>query len=1161
MPPYKEAHSTSAQDKFYTSIYGLYQKAAASNNDAKLTIQRLKIDGWDVFLASGWTDANKNANVIFAKEKEMDARLGDFSRAVTNLYNLTYKQPQKSEADAKAAIDKLAQAYSGYLLAQANYLAEISKYDLSAGEMTLNAGLKLFDAATMVSMAFGIGEVGLAAKGLVSLGRKGAAVLLEGAASAEAKREALKAFQKGLAQTAKYFGKAFAEHMVKGGGISRAVKYSLLLSGAGIASQSIAMGRMNGIAQLSQKDMRGALKQMRSALAEMNTISAAEVVGKIDKSILEIDRQLASGKKSIDFAQYGEIIGEGILTALLFETGFGMMKASGAIAEKGTAFMKPAEIKAPAKLPKAASEKAVDIEAPKPEIKQKEKSSVQWLSRSEPEMAGARLSINPFFDPALYRAGKKPGAARQPSQVISSEIIKFETPEGHLKPGEAEKLSTDLAAFVQASRNELALQHKNPASQKELEALCTQATEMVWSRYGSSGDANLMVDALKVNGLDCDAGSYVIADMLAKFKVKASIAAVQGHAILKVEAGDALLYIETTARKEMTVYRSERELKEAYPVVYGEAQFGAENFITCFTRANAESTLGNHERAMQYYDRAIQMNPNFADGYSNRGVEKFNLGDKAGALADYNKAIEIDPQHAMAYYNRGEARLGIGEHAGAIEDLTLFLRYAKKEDPDAYFMRAKAKAATGDRSGATADCDRAIALKLETPDVYVLSGRLKVSAGKEGAMADFDRAIELDKGNASAYFERGKLRVMENDLQGAKTDLEASLKLDPKNQKASEYLNAVMEEIGSAQTGKVPAKAAVIGTAPAASEKPVMPSEELAYVSELKLRNIGLLNEVSHKVEEANILTGTKGVTENDISIVVTGSHGRLEKGLGQESPFEIMIFHNGVDKVELGIIVKHLTEMRGGNEPLFDPKIEVKDMHDPFLSRYAMNANVISPQRTLEGWRIFGSEPLFKSAREKVANELLDPQLEIRGYVKKMKKGFAQSLYGTQEWGKSTIIHLDFEKGEGYFEPLGVKARSAAFKYSGIRYTQFSMLQGLFEAGDASKGLLLDLALQSPSNIAERVLFWEREGVFNTRKIDPGKVANTYGYLLNLQHGVELDADIFFKAGGSKYTFELDKEELLKRLGGLKVTFSDRFMLRGGWFLDNVDPKYGGKE
>jgi tetratricopeptide (TPR) repeat protein len=32
---------------------------------------------------------------------------------------------------------------------------------------------------------------------------------------------------------------------------------------------------------------------------------------------------------------------------------------------------------------------------------------------------------------------------------------------------------------------------------------------------------------------------------------------------------------------------------------------------------------------------------------------KSDLGDNKGAIADYTKAIEVNPQYAEAYYNRG----------------------------------------------------------------------------------------------------------------------------------------------------------------------------------------------------------------------------------------------------------------------------------------------------------------------------------------------------------------------------------------------------------------------------------------------------------------------------------------------------------------------------
>lgn len=37
----------------------------------------------------------------------------------------------------------------------------------------------------------------------------------------------------------------------------------------------------------------------------------------------------------------------------------------------------------------------------------------------------------------------------------------------------------------------------------------------------------------------------------------------------------------------------------------------------------------------------------------NQGVANYNSGDYEQAMADYNKAVELDPDYALAYYNRG----------------------------------------------------------------------------------------------------------------------------------------------------------------------------------------------------------------------------------------------------------------------------------------------------------------------------------------------------------------------------------------------------------------------------------------------------------------------------------------------------------------------------
>ena len=48
--------------------------------------------------------------------------------------------------------------------------------------------------------------------------------------------------------------------------------------------------------------------------------------------------------------------------------------------------------------------------------------------------------------------------------------------------------------------------------------------------------------------------------------------------------------------------------------------------------------------------------------YFNQGVEKYDAGNYQGAIADWSKVIEIDPQNAIAYSNRGIAKYDLQDY-------------------------------------------------------------------------------------------------------------------------------------------------------------------------------------------------------------------------------------------------------------------------------------------------------------------------------------------------------------------------------------------------------------------------------------------------------------------------------------------------------------------
>ncbi|MDA0242139.1 MAG: tetratricopeptide repeat protein, partial [Chloroflexi bacterium] len=85
-------------------------------------------------------------------------------------------------------------------------------------------------------------------------------------------------------------------------------------------------------------------------------------------------------------------------------------------------------------------------------------------------------------------------------------------------------------------------------------------------------------------------------------------------------------------------------------------------------RGGAYYYLGEYEQAFADYGRALELNPQFAEAFGNRGVAYADLGGYEQAFADYGRALEINPQFAEAFNNRGNAYSDLGEYKQALAD-------------------------------------------------------------------------------------------------------------------------------------------------------------------------------------------------------------------------------------------------------------------------------------------------------------------------------------------------------------------------------------------------------------------------------------------------------------------------------------------------------------
>ncbi len=78
---------------------------------------------------------------------------------------------------------------------------------------------------------------------------------------------------------------------------------------------------------------------------------------------------------------------------------------------------------------------------------------------------------------------------------------------------------------------------------------------------------------------------------------------------------------------------------------------------------------GDYEGAIEMFNQAIELKPDFSYAYNNRGYAKLKLGDFKGARKDINKALALDPENSYAYKTLAQLLLAESKNDAACENL------------------------------------------------------------------------------------------------------------------------------------------------------------------------------------------------------------------------------------------------------------------------------------------------------------------------------------------------------------------------------------------------------------------------------------------------------------------------------------------------------------
>lgn len=230
-----------------------------------------------------------------------------------------------------------------------------------------------------------------------------------------------------------------------------------------------------------------------------------------------------------------------------------------------------------------------------------------------------------------------------------------------------------------------------------------------------------------------------------------------------------------------------------------------------YDRGVTYATAGNFNQAIGYFNKAIELKPDYADAWGGRGMSYSSKGDFDQALSDFNKVIEINPESAKAYYwigviygRKGDSDRAISAFNKAIE------RDSKHAEPYvnrslAYFYKREYDKAWEDvhKAGELGfkvnpkfieDLEKASgkgnirSSSMEEKEVHTRSDAgahlsyaedyLKAMQPQK-ALKEFQKASEIDPNNAIAYVGIGHVYMLLKEKEKALANFQKAINMAP----------------------------------------------------------------------------------------------------------------------------------------------------------------------------------------------------------------------------------------------------------------------------------------------------------------------------------------------------------------------------------------------
>ncbi len=218
--------------------------------------------------------------------------------------------------------------------------------------------------------------------------------------------------------------------------------------------------------------------------------------------------------------------------------------------------------------------------------------------------------------------------------------------------------------------------------------------------------------------------------------------------------------------------------------------------IKLFERGQSAHARGDLVKALEFYEQALKVKPEFPEAEFQRGNALATLGKLTEAEAAYRRAISQKKNWSLPHSALGALLMRSQRDSDAEHSFRSALKI-DVNDGVALRMLSEIRLRAGDKKEALDLAKRATAIPDAPASAWVvLAVAEKTNGDTVAAKATLDRILGDEPANVAALLERADLLTDEKNFDAAITDLRAAAKVKPGEKTIMSRLAYVLQQAG-----------------------------------------------------------------------------------------------------------------------------------------------------------------------------------------------------------------------------------------------------------------------------------------------------------------------------------------------------------------------------